>query len=164
VNNHRAKLALPGVSDVDTLDLFSRLAGEYELARDSVTTDMRGHRSRTSSTYWRRLLPLELARQMRDERGVLLYGNLPPIRIRLRPWYKNRALKRRASFPPQANSELQSPKPDRVPAVNAGMGTRPVLPKRPTSEGQTAAGNLTALEAARNRLRLVPPLPDGGEE
>jgi type IV secretion system protein VirD4 len=164
VNNHRAKLALPGVSDVDTLDLFSRLAGEYELARDSVTSDMRGHRSRTSSTYWRRLLPLELARQLRDGRGVLLYGNLPPIRLRLRPWYKNRSLKRRASFPTPAGSRLPCPKPDRVPATDAEPGARPVLPKRPTSQDRTAPGNLTAVEAARNRLRLVPPPPDGGEQ
>ena len=30
VNNHRAKLFLPGISDLDTLDLASRLAGEHE--------------------------------------------------------------------------------------------------------------------------------------
>ena len=42
VNNHRAKLFLPGISDLDTLDLTSRLVGEHETDRDSITT--RHHR------------------------------------------------------------------------------------------------------------------------
>lgn len=96
VNNHRAKLLLPGVSDLDTLDLASRLVGEEETERASTTADGSGRRSRTTAAHWRRLLPAELARQLRDGEGVLLYGNLPPARIRLRPWFKDRRLKRRA--------------------------------------------------------------------
>jgi type IV secretion system protein VirD4 len=96
VNNHRAKLLLPGISDLDTLDLASRLVGEEEAERSSITIDASGRRSRTSAAQWRRLLPAELARQLADGEGVLLYGNLRPIKIRLRPWFKDRRLRRRA--------------------------------------------------------------------
>jgi type IV secretion system protein VirD4 len=97
VNNHRAKLLLPGVSDVDTLELVSRLAGDEEIDRDSVTTDATGRRSSTTAGQFRRLLPLEAARQLPPNHGVLLYGSLRPVRVRLRPWFKDRALRRRAA-------------------------------------------------------------------
>lgn len=96
VNNHRAKLLLPAVSDLDTLDLASRLIGEEEVDRDSHTTDSSGRRSSTTAGHWRRLLPPEAACRLNDGDAVLLYGNLPPARVRLRPWYTNRRLRRRA--------------------------------------------------------------------
>ena len=49
VNNHRAKLVLPGVADLDTLDLASRLVGEEEVDKDSTTVDSAGRRSATSA-------------------------------------------------------------------------------------------------------------------
>lgn len=97
VNNHRAKLLLPAISDLDTLDLASRLIGEEEVDRDSHTTDATGRRSATTATHWRRLLPPELANRLRDGEAVLLYGNLPPARLRLRPWYGDRRLRRLAT-------------------------------------------------------------------
>lgn len=97
VNNHRAKLLLPAVSDLDTLDLASRLVGDEEVDRDSQTTDAHGRRSATTATHWRRLLPPELANRLTDGEAVLLYGNLPPARVRLRPWYRDRRLRRLAT-------------------------------------------------------------------
>jgi type IV secretion system protein VirD4 len=97
VNNHRAKLLLPAISDLDTLDLASRLVGDEEVDRDSHTTDGTGRRSATTATHWRRLLPPELANRLRDGEAVLLYGNLPPARLRLRPWYRDRRLRRLAT-------------------------------------------------------------------
>jgi type IV secretion system protein VirD4 len=97
VNNHRAKLLLPAVSDLDTLDLASRLIGDEEVDRDSQTTDAHGRRSATTATHWRRLLPPELANRLTDGEAVLLYGNLPPARLRLRPWYRDRRLRRLAT-------------------------------------------------------------------
>lgn len=117
VNNHRAKLLLPAVSDLDTLDLASRLVGEEEIDRDSHTTDASGRRSSTTSTQWRRLLPPESARRLDDGDAVLLYGNLPPARVRLRPWYADRKLKRRAArpwmppVPAAARADLDAPSP-----------------------------------------------------
>jgi type IV secretion system protein VirD4 len=97
VNNHRAKLLLPAISDLDTLDLASRLIGDEEVDRDSLTTDATGRRSATTATQWRRLLPPERANRLRDGEAVLLYGNLPPARLRLRPWYGDRRLRRLAT-------------------------------------------------------------------
>jgi type IV secretion system protein VirD4 len=153
VNNHRAKLVLPGVSDLDTLELASVLAGDQETDRDSVTTDLSGRRSSTTATHWRRLLPPEAARQQRDGHGVLLYGNLAPVRVLLRPWHRNRELRRRAHHPldplPARTSRraAASPAPSRSVAVS-----QPPLPLPP---------NVSALDAARARLR--PPPDPGGE-
>ena len=96
VNNHRAKLLLPAVSDMDTLDLASRLIGDEEVGRDSHTTDSSGRRSSTTAVNWRRLLPPESACRLDDGQAVLVYGNLPPTKVQLRPWYSTRHLRRRA--------------------------------------------------------------------
>lgn len=111
VNNHRAKLLLPGVSDIETLELASRLAGDHEIDRDSSTTDASGRRSRTTAGQWRRLLPVELARTLEDGFGILLYGNLPPIRLRLRPWYRSFRLRRRARLRTPADPTFDHPNP-----------------------------------------------------
>ena len=97
-NNHRAKLLLSGVSDIGTLDLLSGLAGEQAVREESTTHDLGrgGARSRSVSTTWRRLAPTDELRRVRPGEGVLVYGHLPPVRIRLRPWYRVRALRRRA--------------------------------------------------------------------
>ena len=42
LNNHRAKLFLPGIADPDTLDYASRFIGDEEAAHPSVTRDPDG--------------------------------------------------------------------------------------------------------------------------
>jgi type IV secretion system protein VirD4 len=156
VNNHRAKLFLPGISDLDTLDLTSRLVGEHETERDSVTRDISGRRSNTTASHWRRLLPPELARQLKDGEGVLLYGNLPSIRVRLRPWYRDRALRRRAKHP-------QDQLGPREPSHGTPTAARPVTPPpasrqppAPSRPTQVLPPNVSPLDAARERLRRAP--------
>ena len=85
LNNHRAKLFLPGIADPDTLDYASRLIGDEEVTHPSVTLDGRGARSTTSTTGPRRLLPPEQLRCLPWGSAVLVYGTLPPARLRLRP-------------------------------------------------------------------------------
>ncbi len=87
LNNHRAKLFLPGIADPDTLDYASRLIGDEEITVPSVTRDPAGGRSTTSSRGPRRLLPPEDLRCLRRGDAVLVYGTLPPARLRLRPWW-----------------------------------------------------------------------------
>ena len=86
LNNHRAKLFLPGIADPDTLDYASRLIGDEEADQPSVTRDPTGRRSTTSTTGPRRLLPPEQLRCLPRGEAVLVYGTLPPARLRLRPW------------------------------------------------------------------------------
>jgi type IV secretion system protein VirD4 len=87
LNNHRAKVFLPGIADPDTLDYASRLIGDEEVTQPSFTRDLRGGRSTTSTTGPRRLLPPEDLRCLPRGRAVLVYGTLPPVQLRLRPWW-----------------------------------------------------------------------------
>jgi len=86
MNNHRAKLFLPGIADPDTLEYACRLIGDEERARPSATGDVKGGRSTTSTPGPRRLLPPEELRCLPRGRAVLVYGTLPPVRLRLRQW------------------------------------------------------------------------------
>ena len=85
INNHRAKALLSGISDPGALDYVSRLSGDEEVARDSTTRDASGLRSNTESTTYRRLAPVDALRRVVPGEGVLIYGHLPPARLRLRP-------------------------------------------------------------------------------
>jgi type IV secretion system protein VirD4 len=87
LNNHRAKLFLPGIADPDTLEYASRLIGDEEATHPSVTRDPTGRRSTTSTTTPRRLLAPEALRCLPQGRAVLVYGTLPPTRLQLRPWW-----------------------------------------------------------------------------
>jgi type IV secretory pathway TraG/TraD family ATPase VirD4 len=153
VNNHRAKLVLPGLSDLDTLELASGLAGDQETERASITIDLTGRRSSTTATHWRRLLPPEAARQLPDGYGVLLYGNLAPMRVRLRPWHHNRKLRRRAHHPlDPLPTHARGPGPAPPSPTSAVPAAQPQLPLPP---------NVSTLDAARARLRRPPPDPGG---
>lgn len=95
-NNHRAKLLLSGVGDLQTLDLVSGLAGEQAVSEESTTQDLRtGGRTRSVSTSIRRLAPTDELRRVLPGQGVLVYGHLPPVRVRLRPWYSEPRLRTR---------------------------------------------------------------------
>jgi type IV secretion system protein VirD4 len=97
-NNHRAKLLLSGVSDLATLDLISGLAGERAERQETVTHDLRdGSRTRSNGVVYRRLAPTDRLRRIAPGHGVLVYGHLPPVQLRLRPWYADRELRRRVA-------------------------------------------------------------------
>lgn len=95
VNNHRATLLLPGIKDVETLQLSAQLGGDHEVDRESVTHGVDGRRSRTTASQWRQLLPADRTRTLPTGAGVLLYGNVPPLQVDLRPWFRDRRLRRR---------------------------------------------------------------------
>ena len=97
-NNHRAKLILSGVCDLGTLDLVSGLAGEIAVAQETTSHDLRdGRRTRTTASVLRRLAPADQLRRVPPGHGVLIYGHLPPVRLRLRPWFADRRLRRRGA-------------------------------------------------------------------
>ncbi|MGH9067569.1 MAG: type IV secretory system conjugative DNA transfer family protein, partial [Acidimicrobiales bacterium] len=97
VNNHRGKVVLSGISDPATLDHVSVLIGDEEVAQSSTTTDPGGGRSTTRSTASRRLAPADALRRISPGEGVLVYGHLPPARLRLRPWFADRRLSGKVS-------------------------------------------------------------------
>ncbi len=87
VNNHRSKLFLSGISDPATLDYASHLIGDEELHVPVTTRGGHGGLSTTFSPSTRRLAPPDEIRRIPPGEGVLVYGDLPPARLRLRPWF-----------------------------------------------------------------------------
>ena len=96
VNNHRAKLFLSGISDPSTLDYASHLIGDEELHLDATTAGGRNGPSTTRSPTMRRLAPPDALRRVPPGSGVLVYRDLPPARITLRPWFDDPWLSSRA--------------------------------------------------------------------
>lgn len=94
VNNHRAKILLSGISDTQTLEYASRLLGDEEVLQSSITRGAHGSRSTTESTALRGVAPAHVLRGVRPGEGVLVYGHLPPARLKLRPWFQERGLQR----------------------------------------------------------------------
>jgi type IV secretion system protein VirD4 len=99
VNNHRAKLFLSGISDPSTLDYASHLIGDEEVLLPATTQGGRSGPSTTRSPTTRRLAPPEALRRIAQGQGVLLYADLPPARLRLRPWFADPDLRSRAHGP-----------------------------------------------------------------
>ena len=92
VNNHRAKIFLSGISDTQTLEYASRLLGDEEVMQSSVTRDAQGSRRRPSRRRCGASLRPTCSAAIRPGEGVLVYGHLPPARLRLRPWFKEKLL------------------------------------------------------------------------
>jgi type IV secretion system protein VirD4 len=96
VSNHRAKVILSGIADAQTLDYVGRLLGDEEVHQLSSTSGAEGRRSTTESVAFRSLAPANALREMRPGRGLLVYGHLAPARVELRPWFRERRLRRLA--------------------------------------------------------------------
>ena len=92
VNSHRARMLLPGVADLETLRYFAGLLGEEE-AHDLTRTTGAGGSSRSTSRRRRPLIAPEALRQLPDGQAVLVYGRLPPTRVKLRMWFADRRLR-----------------------------------------------------------------------
>jgi type IV secretion system protein VirD4 len=96
LNGHRAKLLLSGQADPGSLELASKLVGDEAITHTAQTSGD-GRHSRTDSVSYRRLVPPEALRQLKPRRALLVYGHLPPVRIRLRPWFRSPRLRRLAT-------------------------------------------------------------------
>ncbi len=100
VSNHRAKVILSGISDTPTLRYVAELLGDQEVRRTATTVDADGRRSTAESIAYRDLAPENLLRELPPGQGILVYGHLPPARIELRPWFRERRLRRLAELRP----------------------------------------------------------------
>ncbi len=83
------KLILPGIGDLATLELISRLAGEIDVPAHSVSHDRRrwGAGSVTWTTHRQRRLPVEAVSQQPPGGALVLAGARPPERVRVPPWW-----------------------------------------------------------------------------
>jgi type IV secretory pathway TraG/TraD family ATPase VirD4 len=90
LSNAKLRLLLPGVGDLDTLRYWSDLLGRTRTQTHSETTSHDGQRSRSRNEHVDDLAPLHVLQQLPSGEAVLVYENLPPMRLRLLPWYRNR--------------------------------------------------------------------------
>jgi type IV secretion system protein VirD4 len=123
LNGHRAKLLLSGQADPASLELASKLVGDQAITHTSETWGD-GRQSTTALVSYRRLVPPEALRQLKPRRALLVYGHLPPVRLRLRPWFRSPRLARltRATTPLPARQLVTSG------TAPATVPTQPVAP------------------------------------
>jgi type IV secretion system protein VirD4 len=88
INNHRARMLLPGVADLDTLRYFSELLGQQH-----TNDPQQGARQPKPPRERRPLAAPEQLRQLPAGHALLVYGRLPPTRLRLRPYFRDRHLR-----------------------------------------------------------------------
>ncbi|MBO0730472.1 MAG: TraM recognition domain-containing protein, partial [Acidimicrobiaceae bacterium] len=86
-----AKIILPGIGDLATLELISRLAGDVDVTTRSVSVSppwspSHGAPTTTWSTRRQRRLPVDEVNQLRPGSAVVLSGARPPERVWLLPW------------------------------------------------------------------------------
>ncbi len=95
LNGHRAKVFLSGLADVGALELGSKLIGESQVVETNYSADYYGRVSRSQSTSYRPLVPVEELRRLRPGEGIVLYGHLRPTKLRVRPHFEPREQRRR---------------------------------------------------------------------
>ncbi len=86
------KVVLPGISDMATIELVSRLGGEVDLPAASHSSGPwwsagRGAPTVTWSPHRQRRLPVDAVSQQPSGTALLLAGADPPSRVRLPPWW-----------------------------------------------------------------------------
>jgi type IV secretion system protein VirD4 len=78
-NNHRAKLALPGICDWLTLDKFSFLLGDvHSFSKKQMNSNRVEHANSV-----KRLAPHNKIRLLKQKKAILIYGNLSPAILTL---------------------------------------------------------------------------------
>lgn len=87
LNNHVARVLLPGMADPELLEVFSNLVGERQAVSTTVSEGSYG--PSTSETHrWERLAPVNELRTIPAGHAVLIHDNTPPAKVRLRPYYR----------------------------------------------------------------------------
>jgi type IV secretion system protein VirD4 len=106
------KVVLPGIADLATLELVSRLGGEVDVPARSVSrgawwSGARRASTTTWSTQRQRRLPVDAVNQQPTGRALVLAGNRPPTSVRLAPWWTT------TPFAPVADPAAVGPSPVR---------------------------------------------------
>jgi type IV secretory pathway TraG/TraD family ATPase VirD4 len=87
LNNHVARVLLPGMADTELLDVFSDLVGERQAVSTTVSEGVHGA-STSESHRWERLAPVNELRTLPAGEAILIHDNTPPAKVRLRPYYQ----------------------------------------------------------------------------
>jgi type IV secretion system protein VirD4 len=86
------KLVFPGIGDLATLELVSRLSGEVDVPMRSVTRNpslgsVFGSETVTWSNHRQRRVPPDAVSQLPRGEALLLAGSAPPSRVGVPPWW-----------------------------------------------------------------------------
>lgn len=93
INNHRARAFCAGIGDPETLGYVSQIVGDAEYRQRSETAGERGYSTATEASAYRDLAPANVVRGAEPGSALLIYGHLPPARLRLRPWFEDGRLR-----------------------------------------------------------------------
>jgi type IV secretion system protein VirD4 len=126
VNGHTARVFLAGSADFSTLDTTSRMIGEHETHRASVSHLSDGQRSIQESTTETRLAPVDYLRQVAPDAAVVLYGRAPVIRLKTTAWYDDPALRRLVPADSVSFAAADDTPPDR-PAPTTAVDGHPQI-------------------------------------
>ena len=97
LTNHLSKVGFAGLSDRSSLDYFTYLLGEEQVASRTLSSDdRRSGRSISESTNSSPLAGAHVLRQMRSGEAVLIHGTLPPAHLKSRNFRKERSLRERS--------------------------------------------------------------------
>ena len=104
-----AKLVLPGIGDLSTLELVSRLGGELDVPARSVSqgpwwSGGRGGPTVSWTPQRQRRLPVDAVRQQPPGSALFVSGAHPPGRVGLPPWWAVGLFRSPAEMPPPARS------------------------------------------------------------
>ena len=137
--------AARGVQIVSVFQDFRQIEGEYGGSAGLVVKNHRAKLLLSGSQYIdsarddRQLLRPKLGEHLEEGEGALFYGNAPPVRLKLRPWFKEKDLVRRAetsqdNLPPPDLSRSRDPVDQRQALQVQAWMTRAPGPDDDTAE------------------------------
>jgi type IV secretion system protein VirD4 len=92
LTNHPTKAFLSGISDQRSLEYVSRLLGEEEVIKTSVTAGGSRLASVGETGQQMRLVPMDVIRQVAPGEGILIHRTLRPAHLRIPPYYGDQRL------------------------------------------------------------------------
>ncbi|MBF6621035.1 MAG: type IV secretory system conjugative DNA transfer family protein [Patulibacter sp.] len=93
IAGHPSRIFGSGLSDPTSLTYLRTVLGEEEIQSMSIRGGL-SQLDRTRSTTFRPLVDGPTARESDRTSAILVYANVPPARLRLRPWFQDRRLRR----------------------------------------------------------------------
>jgi type IV secretion system protein VirD4 len=92
LNNHPAKIVLPGISDPETTEIVAKMVGKGEYT-DVQISQNDGKTNKSYSLRQDQMASPDALRQLQDGTGIVLYKGKPPTIVRLRPWFLDKRFK-----------------------------------------------------------------------
>jgi type IV secretion system protein VirD4 len=89
LTNHPTKAFLSGISDQRSLEYVSRLLGDEEVIKTSITAGGSRLASVGETGQQMRLVPMDVIRQVAPGEGILIHRTLRPAHLHIPPYYRD---------------------------------------------------------------------------